>query len=248
MRGSVPVALIIGMAAIACAQSPHWEYRGRFGPANWGRLDPANKACSDGSEQSPINIHHAHLNKALKPLEFHFIASPVTLENDGYMIAVHSTSGSYMVIDGERYQLQKVDFHRPSETAVNGNLADMSLGMLFRNSGGKMVMVVVRMNADQDFPNATLSTLWQHLPVAAGTSQQITDVMVNPGGLLPANRGYWTYMGSLTTPPCTEGVRWFVMEQVLSISRQQLRAFTSLFEMNSRPLQDAHGRRIEANE
>jgi carbonic anhydrase len=72
--------------------------------------------------------------------------------------------------------------------------------------------------------------------------------MVSPAGFLPADRGYWTYMGSLTTPPCTEGVRWFVYEQVVSLSRNQLRTFAALFKVNSRPLQDTHGRRIEANE
>jgi carbonic anhydrase len=71
---------------------------------------------------------------------------------------------------------------------------------------------------------------------------------VNPGGLLPPDRGYWTYVGSLTIPPCAEGVRWIVFEQDVPISRDQLRAFTNLFKVNTRPLQDPHGRRIEANE
>jgi carbonic anhydrase len=92
-----------------------------------------------------------------------------------------------------------------------------------------------------------LATLWPHLPAKPGASEKVAE-MVNPGGLLPADRGYWTYLGSLTTPPCTEGVRWFVLEQELSISRDQLRAFAALFTVNTRPLQDPHGRRIEANE
>jgi carbonic anhydrase len=85
------------------------------------------------------------------------------------------------------------------------------------------------------------------MPTAAGQKQEITD-LVNPGGLLPADRGYWTYMGSLTTPPCTEGLRWFVFEQPITLSREQLHQFTQIYRMNSRPLQDTHGRRIEANE
>jgi carbonic anhydrase len=108
-------------------------------------------------------------------------------------------------------------------------------------------MVVVRLNEDAGNPNAVLATLWAHLPKTAGETQKVPD-MVSAGGLLPADRGYWTYTGSLTTPPCTEGVRWFVLEQELSLSRDQLRAFGAMFKINSRPLQDAHGRRIEANE
>jgi carbonic anhydrase len=100
---------------------------------------------------------------------------------------------------------------------------------------------------DRGNPNAVLAMLWPHLPQKPKTSEKISD-MVNPGGFLPVDRGYWTYTGSLSTPPCTEGVRWFVFESDISLSLEQLRAFTILFRMNSRPLQDPHGRRIEASE
>jgi carbonic anhydrase len=108
-------------------------------------------------------------------------------------------------------------------------------------------VVTVRMREEAGNPNAVLAMLWPHLPKKTGESEKVTE-MVNAAGFLPADRGYWTFMGSLTTPPCTEGVRWFVFEQELSLSRDQLRAFVALFRMNTRGLQDAHGRRIEANE
>jgi carbonic anhydrase len=105
----------------------------------------------------------------------------------------------------------------------------------------------VRLRENLDAPNAVLAALWPHLPQTAGATERVTE-MVSAGGLLPADRGYWTYMGSLTTPPCTEGVRWFVLEQELSLSRDQSRAFAALFRVNTRQSQDAHERRIEANE
>jgi carbonic anhydrase len=105
----------------------------------------------------------------------------------------------------------------------------------------------VRLNQDRGFPNAMLSTLWAQLPTKPGASAKVTD-MVSAGGLLPADRGYWTYVGSELTPPCAEGVRWFIFQEDLSISRSQFRAFNSLYKMNTRPIQEAHGRRIEANE
>jgi carbonic anhydrase len=105
----------------------------------------------------------------------------------------------------------------------------------------------VRLLENQNFPNALLAALWKHLPTTAGKSEKVAE-MINPGGLLPADRGYWTYMGSLTTPPCTEGVRWFVFEQQVTLSRDQLRAFANIYKMNTREIQDPHGRRIEANE
>jgi len=244
-----PVVLFLTcIATISAAQSTaHWDYRGKYGPLAWGKLDPSYRACSQGHEQSPIDIHGAHRNNDLKPIEFHYISGAVTLENDGHTIVVHVNPGSYVIADGVRYDLEYYDFHRPSEEAVNGRLSDMDVQLMHKSADGKVAVIAVRLNENQDAPNATLATLWQHLPMTTGATEKITD-MVNPGGLLPHDHGYWTYMGSLTTPPCTEGVRWFVLEQELSLSRDQLNAFTALFKINSRPLQDPHDRRIEANE
>jgi len=248
MRFPALAALVFGMAAVAAAQTTaHWDYQGKSGALDWGKLDPAYRACSQGHEQSPIDIRGAHLNKALQPIEFHYIAGPVTLENNGHTVLVHVNPGSYIIAGGVRYDLQQYHFHHPSEEAVKGKLADMVIHLVHKSADGKVAVVAVRLSEDRGDPNATLATLWAHLPLTTGATDKITD-MVNPGGLLPADRGYWTYMGSLTTPPCTEGVRWFVFEQELSMSRDQLRYFSALFKMNSRPLQDAHGRRIEADE
>jgi carbonic anhydrase len=248
MRFPALAVLVLGVATMAAAQTTApWNYVGKTGPLGWGKLDPAYKACSEGHEQSPIDIHHARLNKALQPIEFHYLAGPVTLENTGNTVVVHVLPGSYIIAGGVRYNLVDLDFHHPSEESVDGNLSDMSIHLIHKNDDGKVAIVAVRLNEDPGFPNATLATLWQQLPTTVGATGKIND-LVNPGGLLPADRGYWTYMGSLPTPPCTEGVRWFVMEQPVAISRGQLNAFIALYRMNTRPLQDPHGRRIEANQ
>jgi carbonic anhydrase len=248
MRLTVIAAMVFCVAAACAAQSgANWSYEGKTGPLMWGKLDPAYEACSRGHEQSPLNIRGARLNKALDPLEFHYIAGPMTLENTGHGIVAHVDTGSFMVATGVRYRLIELDFHHPSEHPVKGTLSDMEIDLVHRSDDGKMAIVAVRLNQDRSFPNALLATLWEHLPVKAGTSTKVTE-MVSAGGLLPGDRGYWTYVGSEVTPPCTEGVRWFIFEQDLSISRAQLSAFANLFKMNTRPIQDAHGRRIEANE
>jgi carbonic anhydrase len=226
MRIVAVVGICLGLAVGAGAQSASWSYLGKNGPLNWGKLDPAYRACSQGHEQAPIDIRGAHLNKGLAPLEFHYITGPVSVENTGNLIEVHVDPGSTMTIDGVKYELQEITFHRPSETAVKGKLTDMDVEMLH---------------------SAIMAALWPHLPAAAGAREKVTEP-VNAGGFLPQDRGYWTFMGSLTTPPCTEGVRWFVMEQELSMSREQVRQFSGMFRMSSRPLQDTHGRKIEANE
>lgn len=249
-------SLIFAATAMAFAQTgakstpppgAPWSYLGKSAPLAWGKLDPAYSACSKGHEQSPIDIRGAHLNKSLQPIEFHYIAGAVTIENTGNMMTIHVGPGSYIVTGGMRYDLLRYDFHHPGEHAVNGKLTDMDVQLVHKSADGKFAIIAVRMSMERGAPNAVLATLWPHLPKTAGATEKVTD-MVNPGGFLPADRGYWTYSGSLTTPPCTEGVRWFVFEDSISLSLDQLRAYTNIFKMNSRPLQDLHGRRIEANE
>src|SRR5580698_3426218 len=248
MRIFAVAACLFGFSAVCTAQnSAYWNYEGHTGPLVWGKLDPAYQACSKGHEQSPMDIRGAHLNTALAALEFHYISGPVTVDNTGFSEVVHVDPGSYMVAGGVRYELMHVEFHHPSEHPVKGKLADMEVDLVHKSVDGKLAIVGVRMSEDRGNPNATLATLWEHLPTTAGKSERITD-MVNVGGFLPGDRGYWTYTGSELTPPCVEGAQWFVFEDVVSISRTQLRAFGALYKMNTRPAQDPHGRHIEANE
>jgi carbonic anhydrase len=253
MRFAALASLSLALATlaavpIAAQTTTPWDYEGKRGALNWGKLAPDFKACSKGHDQSPIDIRGAHLNKALQPIEFHFLAGPVTLENNGHTVVAHVIPGSYIAAGGVRYDLVQFHFHHPGEEAVKGKLPDMDVHLLFKSAEGKQAVVAVRLFEDITTPpNALLSILWSHLPTKTGETEKVTD-MVNPGGFLPADRGYWTYMGSLTIPPCTEGVRWFVLEQEVTISRDQLRAFANLFKVNSRPLQDPHGRKIEADE
>jgi carbonic anhydrase len=252
MRIPALAALTLCVASLACAQTADhgntpWDYEGKHGALAWGKLDPAWKACSQGHEQSPIDIRNARLNKNLQPIEFHYVAGPVTLENNGHTIVAHVDPGSYIVAGGVRYDLVEFHFSHPSEEAVKGKLTDMAVHLVHKSADGKLAIIAVRLAEDRGDANAVLATLWPHLPTKTGQTAKVTD-MVSPAGFLPADRGYWTFMGSLNTPPCTEGVRWFVYEQVISLSREQSRMFGALFKVNSRPLQDPHGRRIEANE
>jgi carbonic anhydrase len=251
MRGLGRVFLAVGLcvgtgvAAYAQHTSDDWSYEGKQGPLNWSRLDPAYSACSKGKEQSPIDIRGAHLNKQLKPIEFHYISGSMTLVNTGHTVQVIPPAGSYIVADGVRYELVQFHFHHPAEEAVKGKLADMDIHLLHKSADGKLAVVAVRLNEGQ--ANAVLAALWPHLPKTKGESGKMTEEM-SPAGLLPADRGYWTYEGSLTAPPCTEGVKWFIFEQQAELSRDQLRTFGALYKINSRLLQAAHGRKIEASQ
>jgi carbonic anhydrase len=261
MRFPALAAVLLGLASCVVPQSgaqasaqtaapatAPWDYEGKRGALEWGKLDPAYKACSQGHEQSPIDIRGARLNKALQPIEFHYMAGPVTLENTGHTIVVHVGPGSYIVAGGIRYDLVQFHFHHPGEEAVKGKITDMDIHLVHKSADGKLAVVAIRLTESITTPpDAVLALLWPHLPTKVGDTVKVAD-FVNPGGLLPADRGYWTYVGSLTAPPCTEGVHWFVFEQEMTISRDQLAAFARLYKINSRQLQDAHGRRIEADE
>jgi len=246
MRGIAMGLLVMSAALPLVAQkADQWSYEGKQGPLNWSHLDTSYKVCSDGHEQSPIDIRGARLNPALKPIEFHYLSGPMTLTNTGHTVEVTPPAGSYIVADGVRYDLVEFHFHRPGEDPIKGKLSDMSLEMVHKSADGKLAAISVRLNEGR--ANAVLAGLWEHLPKAVAASDRMTQPM-SPAGLLPEDRGYWTYTGSLTQPPCTEGVRWFVLENEVELSRDQLKAFTALYKVNSRLLQDLHGRKIQASE
>jgi carbonic anhydrase len=241
------LGLCVALPVIAAAQQTgaDWSYEGKTGPLNWARLDPAYRECSAGKQQSPIDIRGAHLNKSLQPIEFHYVSGGMTLLNNGHTIQVTPPAGSYIIANGVRYDLVQFHFHHPGEETVKGKFADMSLHLVHKSADGKTAVIAVRLNEGNG--NAVLAALWPHLPPTAGATGKMTESM-NPGGLLPTDRGYWTYEGSLSAPPCTEGVRWFVFEQQVELSRDQLRTFGALYKLNSRMTQALHGRKIEASQ
>jgi carbonic anhydrase len=151
----------------------------------------------------------------------------------------------------KRYQLTQFHFHRPSEEYIHGKRFDMVVHLMYKSGDGKVVGVAVLLTAGR--ANATIQQLWEHMPqteskVLADFSHQeeeITGVTVNPAGLLPHDLGYYMYMGSLTAPPCTEGVTWYVLKTPLDISAKQIEAFARLYPHDVRPLQPLNGRIVK---
>jgi carbonic anhydrase len=244
---------LLSVSFAAWAQQPvapapagaDWNYYGRKGPSNWGHLDPAYSACAKGKLQSPIDIRGAKLNKALTPIEFHYISGPVTLLNTGHTIRVNVTPGSYILAGGARYDLVEFHFHHPAEDLVEGKLSDMVIDLVHKDAAGELAIISVRLNEGR--VNGSLAALWPSLPRNPGASTTVQDVF-NPLGLLPGDRSYWTYMGSITVPPCTEGVRWFAMQIPTELAQDQLEAFGRLYPDNARPVQATRGRKIEASQ
>ena len=222
-----------------------WGYYGKKGPSGWGHLDPAYSACSKGKEQSPIDIRGAKVDKTLQPIEFHYLSGPVTIVNTGHTVRINVAPGSYILSSGKRYDLVEFHFHHPAEDLVDGKLSDLVIDLVHKNAAGELSIIGVRVNEGR--VNGALAALWPSLPATTGTPVSIQEPF-DPLGLLPADHSYWSYLGSITVPPCTEGVHWLFMQTPTELSQDQLEAFAKLYPNNARPIQPTHGRKIAASQ
>jgi carbonic anhydrase len=219
-----------------------WSYRGAEGPSHWGDLKPDYSTCKLGSQQSPIDIQGAQ-KSALPPLVFDYKPAPLKIINNGHTVQVNYAPGSKISIGGHVYDVVQFHFHHPSEEKIQGRAYDMVAHIVHKDSEGHLAVVAVLLKSGAE--NKFLGGFWSHLPPSAGPEQTFADVKVNLADLLPDARGYYTFMGSLTTPPCTEQVRWFVLKTPVDLSATQIAAFARLYPDNARPTQPANGRKTE---
>jgi carbonic anhydrase len=211
-----------------------WAYEGEHGPTHWGDVKTDYAVCKTGKNQSPIDITGA-VKADLPPIQFDYKAAPLRIINNGHSIQVSYPEGSFITVDGKKYQLVQFHFHHPSEEKVKGKSFDMVAHLVHKNSEGKLAVVAVLMKKGQ--ASAFMKTLWEHLPKEEGREEVMENVMIDPSGLLPAQQGYYTFTGSLTTPPCTEGVMWFVLKTPVEISEAQINRFVHFYKLNARPVQ-----------
>jgi carbonic anhydrase len=221
-----------------------WSYEGARGPEHWGELDPQFAPCKDGKEQSPIDVRSTE-KADLPELRFEYKSGPLNIINNGYTAVrvdyVHS--GDFLIVGEKRYELTQFHFHRPSEEYIHGKASDMVLHLMHASSDGKIAGVAVLLKAGKS--NATVQELWRYMPQTAGKLEEIAGVEVNPADLLPKDTAYYTYMGSQTAPPCTEGVTWFVLKTPMEISAEQISVFAKLYPHDVRPIQPLNGRLVK---
>ena len=226
-----------------------WSYDGARGPAHWAELDPAYTACRDGKAQSPIDIRDAR-KADLAPIRFEYTSAPLRyLVNNGYTIRVNyhaPGSGDFLIIGDMRYQLTQFHFHRPSEETIGGHAYDMVAHLMHESSDGRVAGVAVFLTAGK--ANPMIQRIWDHMPMTEGNEQEIPEVEINPGELLPANLSYYKYAGSLTAPPCAEGVTWFVLKTPVELSAAQIQAFAALYPHDVRPVQPLNSRIVEESQ
>ena len=237
------LSAMVGSAALAQEHhGPHWGYRGAEGPKHWGELDKAFAACQAGHQQAPIDIRGPKAAD-LPPIQFAYRAAPLHIVNNGHSIQIDYEPGSSITVGDRHYDFKQVHFHHPSEERINGKSYAMGAHLVHAAADGSLAVVAVMLDA-KGAANPLISRLWQYMPAHEGPEKTHADVEVDVTGLLPADRGYYTFAGSLTTPPCTENVTWFVLKTPEAISQAQADAFGRIYPQDARPIQPLYGRQV----
>jgi carbonic anhydrase len=220
--------------------APHWAYNGPGGPQSWAALKAEFSLCSNGQRQSPIDIRGG-LAVDLEPVRFDYQSSRFAVVDNGHTVQVNLSQGNAIEVGGKRYELLQFHFHRPSEERIDGRQFEMSLHLVHKNDQGQLA--VVGLLFDKGPPHPVLQQVWNNLPLEKNDENAASNPM-ELSDLLPSDRRYYTYMGSLTTPPCSEGVKWIVMRQPVTLTKEQIDIFARMYPMNARPIQAVAGRRI----
>ncbi|WP_314437546.1 carbonic anhydrase [Massilia timonae] len=231
-------------AAIEAAKpknGTHWTYEGEFGPENWSKINTAWAACNAGNRQSPIDLRDG-IKVDLEQINFDYHPSSFNEIDNGHTIQVNVAGGNFLSVGGTTYELQQFHFHRPGEERINGKGTEMVVHLVHKSYDNKIAILAVLL--ERGDANPMIQTVWNNLPLEKHMTVT-PSIVIDVNEILPARRDYFTYMGSLSEPPCTENVLWLVMKQPMTASPQQMALFSRLYPFNSRPVQQANGRMIK---
>ena len=238
--GAAFAAVVAAAPAFAAdAHAPHWDYKDA---KKWGDLAKDFSTCKIGKEQSPIDISTKQVEKAALPaIKAAYKDAAGEIVNNGHTIQVNlNDAGSATVPSGE-YQLLQFHFHGPSEEKIDGKNFPLVAHLVHRNAAGNLAVIGVLFKVGKE--NAALKDVFASMPAKEGKAE--LKGKLNASAMLPANMGYYAFKGSLTTPPCSEGVAWQVLKTPVELSAAQLKAFTSIYKMNARPVQPLNGRKVQ---
>jgi carbonic anhydrase len=246
MQRSIPIFVFTISCAMQSAMiqaeehHAHWGYSGHEDPSHWGELDDSYHVCADGRNQSPIDIHDA-LKTTLPPLDIHYTIGGFDEINNGHTIQMQYAEGSWITLQNKDYQLKQFHFHAPSENTIEGQQFPMEAHFVHVADDGAIAVLAVMF--EEGAANAALDEeAWRALPKHAGDHHAMAHLF-QANDLLPEDRSYYRFNGSLTTPPCTEGVTWMVLKQPVALSKEQIAAFeTVMGEPNNRPVQPLNAR------
>ncbi|PEA31741.1 carbonic anhydrase [Bacillus toyonensis] len=225
-------------------ENTQWSYKGTTGPEHWGELKSEYKMCLNGQEQSPIDIKTEQIKSTVdnNPLQINYQPISFSIKNNGHSIeGKANSSDDYLTLGGNRYTLKQFHFHTPSEHQFEGKHADMELHLVHQNDQGQLAVVGIMIKEGQK--NEGFAAMWQNLPHRKNIKADVQHT-IDIKQILPSDHSSFRYMGSLTTPPCTENVQWIVMKQTIEMSKKQIKVFHKLFPTNNRPVQPINGRAV----
>jgi len=238
-RTVIAVGMLLSSGVAFCSDGAAWDYTGAAGPENWAKLSPEYGACA-GSNQSPINLS-GFIDAKLAPIAFAYKAGSSEILNNGHTVQVNALAGSSIAVDGIQFELKQFHFHVPSENLINGKSLPMEGHLVHADKNGNLAVVAVMVTEGK--ANKALEKAWAQMPKQGETLALSSDI--SPLEILPANRDYYRFNGSLTTPPCSEGVRWLVMKQPISASKEQIEKFLHVIHHhNNRPVQAVNARPV----
>ncbi len=247
---AVAATTALMLAGLVAAGNEHshsaWGYGGSHGPDSWGDLKPEYSACK-GNQQSPIDIRTKSVLEAdLTNIKFRWSASTLNILNNGHTIQANYDRGSSIKVNGDRFDLQQYHFHAPSEHALNGRLYDMEAHFVHKATNGELAVVGVFFKEGKE--NTALKPVWNNMPTA-GKTNKIANTKIKASDLLPRDaKAYFHYMGSLTTPPCSEVVNWYILAEPIEASKAQIKTFSKMIHANNRPIQPLNRRFVLAND
>ncbi len=221
----------------------HWDYEGQNGPQAWARLKPEFATCASGKQQSPINIDDSiTLRGPAEAIGFDYNTSSATVANNGHTIQIDVTGDNGIMVRGSRFQLLQLHFHHPSEERINHRNFAMVAHLVHRDYMSRLAVVAILLEPGP--ANPVIDKFWTYMPLGKGDRVAMPAASVELAKLLPKDQRYYQFMGSLTTPPCSEEVLWMILKQPVTLSHQQMRLFAQQFPNNARPVQPINGRVI----
>ncbi|MDO7252707.1 carbonic anhydrase [Helicobacter cappadocius] len=240
------IALCLGVAlvfsSVAFANGPKWDYEGKNSPQNWGKISKDFDTCSLGKSQSPVNITNFTETKMPYKIIFSYKAFPKLEVDDGRTIRVEYNKDAYVSIDGHRYYLTQFHFHSPAENLLKNKQYPLEMHLVHQDKDGHLLVVAIWFKEGKD--NKILDPVWKAMPQKVGEKIKVSNVDL--GKLIPKKLDFFHYDGSLTTPPCTEGVSWFILKEPLEVSKDQIKKIQqTLKESNNRPVQPLNNRKVE---
>lgn len=235
------IAFAFASAHAFAEGAAHWSYQGKTGPQAWGSLSKEFLTCKTGEMQSPLDIKTAGLEKSeAGPLQINYKSSAADLINNGHTIQVSLADGGAATLGGKSYKVLQFHFHTPSEEKVNGKGYPINAHLVHKSDDGSLGVIGVFFKVGKE--NQALKGIFAHLPKKEGKTALKSHF--DAASLLPATLEYYSYQGSLTTPPCSEGVSFYILKNPIEMSKKQLEAFRKVFKMNARPVQPLNGRKV----